>query len=63
MKVKFYYETGYVGCGQNEIVDLEDDYGISDEEWAEMDDEAKAELVREWMMNDGFDFGWIDNES
>ncbi|CCK00819.1 DUF7167 family protein [Cronobacter sakazakii] len=40
-----------------QVVDLEDDLGISDEEWEQMDDEGKNEVMKE-IAWDRMDWGF-----
>ena len=48
MKVKFVCDSGAnIHSARTEVVDTED-YGYTDEEWLELSEEQKQEIVEEW---------------
>ena len=48
MKVKFVCDSGpNIHSARTEVVDTED-YGYTDEEWLELSEEQKQEIVEEW---------------
>ena len=48
MKVKFVCDSGAnIHSARTEVVDTED-YGHTDEEWLELSEEQKQEIVEEW---------------
>lgn len=51
MKVEFRLSIGYPAAERAHVVDLEEDYDITDVEWAEMSDEEKDKLAEEWAAN------------
>ncbi len=53
MKVKFVCDSGAnIHSARTEVVDTEvvdtEDYGYTDEEWLELSEEQKQEIVEEW---------------
>ncbi|EGT4300204.1 hypothetical protein NLT11_003283 [Cronobacter sakazakii] len=58
-KFKVWLDSGAnIHSRYEQVVDLEDDLGISDEEWEKMDDEGKNEVMKEiaWERMDwGFE--------
>ncbi|EOD9472352.1 hypothetical protein ACKJUG_000911 [Cronobacter sakazakii] len=58
-KFKVWLDSGAnIHSKYEQVVDLEDDLGISDEEWEKMDDEGKNEVMKEiaWERTDwGFE--------
>ncbi|EGT4353120.1 hypothetical protein AUN02_21840 [Cronobacter sakazakii] len=58
-KFKVWLDSGAnIHSKYEQVVDLEDDLGISDEEWEKMDDEGKNEVMKEiaWERMDwGFE--------
>ncbi|EOV9625899.1 hypothetical protein ACN5OL_001811 [Cronobacter sakazakii] len=47
-KFKVWLDSGAnIHSKYEQVVDLEDDLGISDEEWEQMDDEGKNEFMKE----------------
>ncbi|WP_105686013.1 DUF7167 family protein [Cronobacter dublinensis] len=47
-KFKVWLDSGAnIYSKYEQVVDLEDDLGISDEEWEKMDDEGKDEVMRD----------------
>lgn len=60
MKVEFYCDSGAnIHSCRKEVIDLDADYEISDEEWREMSDDAKYDIVREWA-EDYLEIGFSD---
>lgn len=58
MKVKFYIDSGAsIHSCRSEIIDIENDLGITDEEWRKMTEEKRVKFVWKWA-NDKFDIGW-----
>ena len=51
-KIKIYAETTKLRSRMEHVIEMEV------EEWEEMDDEDKRELVRDELINNGFDWGW-----
>ena len=48
MKVKFVCDSGAnIHSARTEVVDTED-YGYTDEEWLELSEEQKQEIVEKW---------------
>ena len=48
MKVKFVCDSGAnIHSARTEVVDTED-YGYTDEDWLELSEEQKQEIVEEW---------------
>ena len=48
MKVKFVCDSGAnIHSARTEVIDTED-YGYTDEEWLELSEEQKQEIVEEW---------------
>ena len=48
MQVKFVSDSGAnIHSARTEVVDTED-YGYTDEEWLELSEEQKQEIVEEW---------------
>ena len=60
-KIKFYVSTGYVSSKIEEIIDLVEDYGYSEEEAKEIikneDEERLKDLFNEWVW-ENIDGGW-----
>ncbi|EKA0999359.1 hypothetical protein OJ500_002136 [Cronobacter sakazakii] len=58
-KFKVWLDSGAnIHSKYEQVVDLDDDLGISDEEWEKMDDEGKNEVMKEiaWERMDwGFE--------
>ena len=51
MKIELYCNSGAnIHSCRKEILDLEKDYGINDEEWAEMSDDEKYNMAEEWAF-------------
>lgn len=58
MKIKVWCNNGAnIHSKRQETIDLEDNWNISGEEWNEMSDDEKDELVQEWAM-ERFEYGW-----
>lgn len=52
MKVKFSLDNGAnIHSCREQIIDIEKMYDLTDEEWIEMSDDDKYELVQEWANN------------
>lgn len=59
MKVKFYCDSGAnIHSCREEVIDLEDECGITDEEWNDMDDDEKQKVVMEWAW-ERLETGWL----
>ncbi|ELY2523921.1 hypothetical protein SM091_004101 [Cronobacter sakazakii] len=57
-KFKVWLDSGAnIHSRYEQVVDLEDDLGISDEEWEKMDDEGKNEVMKE-IAWDRMDWGF-----
>ena len=57
MKVEFWCNNGAnIHSKRTETFDM-GGWGISDEEWREMSDDEKYEMVKEWMY-ERLDYGW-----
>lgn len=58
-KIKFHVSTGYVSSEVEEIIDLVEDYGYSEEEAKEIiKNEDKIEAIfKEWVW-ENLDLGW-----
>ncbi|ELY5887230.1 hypothetical protein SNN87_001302 [Cronobacter sakazakii] len=57
-KFKVWLDSGAnIHSKYEQVVDLEDDLGISDEEWEQMDDEVKNEFMKE-IAWDRMDWGF-----
>ncbi|EOG6122135.1 hypothetical protein ACLF4E_004346 [Cronobacter malonaticus] len=57
-KFKVWLDSGAnIHSKYEQVVDLEDDLGISDEEWEKMDDEGKNEVMKE-IAWDRMDWGF-----
>ena len=52
-KLELFASGPYVGCESTELVDLSE-YGYTDEEWDEMPERRRDELLIEW----GEEFFW-----
>ncbi len=51
MKVKFWCDNGANRASvKHEIIDIMDEYGITDEMWGEMGEDEKEELAEEWAL-------------
>lgn len=58
-KIKFYVSTGYVSSKIEEIIDLVEDYGYSEEEAKEIiKNEDKIEAIFEEWVWETLDSGW-----
>ncbi|AUR87465.1 hypothetical protein NVP1101O_054 [Vibrio phage 1.101.O._10N.261.45.C6] len=58
MKVRFFCDSGAnIHSCREEVIDLEEDLGISDEEWNSMGEEDQQKEVMEWAW-DRLDVGW-----
>jgi len=52
MKVKFVCDSGAnIHSAREEIFDTEIDFSILDEEWNQMSEDEKYNLVKEWAWN------------
>jgi hypothetical protein len=52
MKVKFCCDNGAnIHSKREEVFDTKKDFGLTDEEWQEMSDKEKDEMVKEWMWD------------
>lgn len=51
MKIKVYLSIGYPSAIRGQIINLEKDWGISDEDWNELSNQFKDELILEWANN------------
>lgn len=58
MKIKVWCDSGanIHSCREGEI-DLENDWGITDEEWGKMSDNEKNEAVTDWAY-ENLEIGW-----
>jgi hypothetical protein len=58
-KLELYASGPYVGCNSTELVDLSD-YGYSDEEWDELTEGEREDLLNEWgeeyFWNEGYEY-------
>lgn len=60
MKIKVWCKSGAnIHSTREAIIDLEKDWGISDEEWNEMLDGDKEEVVNEWAW-ERLEIGWSE---
>jgi hypothetical protein len=58
MKIKLYCDSGAnIHSERSEVIDLEKDWGITDEEWESMSDQEKEKLCNEWAYN-RLEIGW-----
>jgi len=57
-KLTMGYGTPYTGCDGKDTIDLKD-YGMSDQEWDELDENEQGEALDEWALENfwsqGFD--------
>lgn len=58
-KLELFASGPYVGCQTTETVDLSD-YGFSDEEWDELTEREREDLLNEWgeqfFWNEGYEY-------
>lgn len=58
-KLELFASGPYVGCESTELVDLSD-YGYSDEEWDELTEGKRNDLLDEWgqdyFWNEGYEY-------
>ena len=60
MKVKFWCDSSAnINSKKIRVVDLEEEFDISDEEWAEYTEEDKLDLCEQWAL-DNFQYGVED---
>lgn len=61
MQVRFYWDSGAnIHSGNEDIVDLWEEFEITDEDWQAMSEGAKYLLAEEWAWNNGLEIGWQD---
>ncbi|UOR07215.1 hypothetical protein MUN82_08970 [Hymenobacter aerilatus] len=59
MKIKVWCDSGAsIKSGREKVIDLEADWGITDEEWAAMKEDDKYKEVEQWAWNTGLSVGW-----
>lgn len=57
MKIKVWCDSGAnIHSRRESVIDISE-WGLSDEEWAELSDDEKYEAVRDWA-NDRLEMGW-----
>lgn len=62
MKIEVWCNSGAnIHSERSEIIDLEKDWGISDEEWKEMSEKDKYKSVEEWAWQ-RLEIGYRDYE-
>ena len=54
-KVKFNYSGHYANTTYSEVIDVEDVYDINEEQWHEMTEDDKNEIIEEWMWGSGLE--------
>lgn len=60
MKIKVWCDSGAnIHSAREEVVDLERDWGISDEDWDAMTDDEKDQAVNDWA-NERLEIGWSE---
>lgn len=58
MKIKFWNDNGAnIHSKRSQTFDLENDLGFTEEEWNNLPDSEKEEMVTEWMW-EHLDYGW-----
>jgi hypothetical protein len=58
MKIRLWCDSGAnIHSCREEIIETETYWGMSDEEWSEMSEDEKAELVNDWA-HDRLEIGW-----
>lgn len=58
MKIKVWCDSGAnIHSRRSDTLDLEDDFGITNEEWSDYTEEQKYELVQDWA-NERLDIGF-----
>lgn len=58
MKIEVWCDSGAnIHSRRKEVFDLEDDFGITEEEWNDYTEKQKYELAEEWA-NDRLDIGF-----
>ncbi len=52
MKVKFCCDNGAnIHSQRSEVFDTQKDFGFTDEEWKQMSEKDKTEMLKEWMYD------------
>lgn len=50
MKLKLYVDSGAnIHSKRTETIDLEKDWGLTDEDWSDMTEKEKDEMVQQWV--------------
>ncbi len=61
MKVKFWCDSGAnIHSMNSEIIDIKEDFDVTDEEWAEMDDDEKWDMAKNWANDAGLEIGYSE---
>lgn len=61
-KIKVWLDSGAnIHSKYEQVVDLEDEYGISEEEWDEMSSIEQEDFVRDIAFST-LDWGWVEDE-
>lgn len=60
MKLKLWFNSGAnIHSKNSQTADTMKDFGLTDEEWAEISDEEKEKLVLDWWWESGYlDYGF-----
>lgn len=62
MKIRVYCDSGAnIHSRRSEVIDLEKDWNMSDEDWNEMTDDEKQNIVDEWAY-ERLEIGWEDTD-
>jgi hypothetical protein len=57
-KIRLYCDSGAnIHSSRQEVIDLKKDWNIGPEEWAEMSDSEKEEIVKDWAY-ERLEIGW-----
>lgn len=60
MKIKLWCDSGAnIKSSREEIIDTEEEWGVSDAEWSELSDTQRHELVMEWAW-ERLEVGWSE---
>ena len=62
MKVKFYCNSGAnIHSTRTAVLDIEKEFGFTDEEWKEMSEDEKWEIAKDWAW-DRLEIGYEEIE-
>lgn len=63
MKIRFWVDSGanIKSKRTSKWFDIEEVYGLSDEEWNDMEDGDKYDLVEQWV-NEQISYGWEEQK-